>query len=468
MKKSISFLLILTMILSMLCIVPAVADGDEKQSGDFYYRVKKNGTAVITRYRYPSKKTDDVIAIAVPTLIGGYPVTEIGDRAFENSTTDRTYYLLGFPLDSQKISIYLPDGITSIGNFAFHNANFTEINIPDSVYEIGYGAFLYDNTNRYENGTVTINININHPYFALLDGMLYNKQRKELIACFLSPETDLNIPEGIVSIGDYALSYHIFSYRFSKETSNHWIQTPDVVFPSTLTSIGNHAFEESCFVITFASYYLDIGTRDVNFIFPNVKVIGENAFTSFSTSYPYDYHDFPTSSFSFPSLEEISTASFYRFYNRTGKLNFDGSSLRTIPDNAFLETSVDEISIDTKQIVSIGEGNPELGQLYKNASDFSPLLTSIPKGLRPTRNFPDTIKRIESQAYSTYKDGKYSSAKVSDVYLPSSLEYIAEDAFGTGSTFIVEPDSYALRWCKENGFGYKINGEKQDLDWLNN
>lgn len=48
------------------------------------------------------------------------------------------------------------------------------------------------------------------------------------------------------------------------------------------------------------------------------------------------------------------------------------------------------------------------------------------------------------------------------------LEYIAEDAFAIGSTFIVEPDSYALRWCKENGFGYKINGEKQDLDWLNN
>lgn len=47
MKKSISFLLILTMILSMLCIVPAAADGDKKQSGDFYYRVKRNGTAVI-------------------------------------------------------------------------------------------------------------------------------------------------------------------------------------------------------------------------------------------------------------------------------------------------------------------------------------------------------------------------------------------------------------------------------------
>ena len=54
MKKSISFLLILTMILSMLCIVPAAADGVKKQSGDFYYQVKRNGTAIITGYNFPA------------------------------------------------------------------------------------------------------------------------------------------------------------------------------------------------------------------------------------------------------------------------------------------------------------------------------------------------------------------------------------------------------------------------------
>lgn len=169
MKKSISFLLILTMILSMLCIVPAAADGDKKQSGDFYYRVKRNGTAVITGYNFPASAKN--LNIAVPITIGGYPVTEIGESAFSVSYSydNRKQY--------QNVSIYLPNGITSIGNFAFRGLDITELNIPDSVEEIGYGILF--GYSWFDSKSITLNISVNHPRFALIDGLLYNKQQKK-------------------------------------------------------------------------------------------------------------------------------------------------------------------------------------------------------------------------------------------------------------------------------------------------
>ena len=431
MKKSISFLLILTMILSMLCIVPAVADGDEKQSGDFSYRIKRNGTAVITGYNFPASAKN--LSIAVPITIDGYPVTEIGEEAFSVSYDNREQY--------QNVSIYLPDGITSIGNFAFRYLCVATLNIPDSVEEIGYGIF--SRGNRYYYSDTTLNISINHPYFALIDDLLYNKQQKKLIASTSSELRSLNIPEGIVSIGDYALAGTTL-YQ--------------VTFPSTLKAIGEHAFDDCYFE------YGDI-------IFTNVQTIGAFAFFNClidSSKEP---------KITFQSLEEIGECAFATNDNTSGAgcsalyVDFGDSPITIIQDYAFISfgyyyRQIHINKINLKSIVSVGKFNFLLGYRIESVSDFPPHLTSIPEGLNPSVNsLPNTVKRIESNAYVT-SSSDYD--KRTDFYFPSSLEYIAEDAFATGSTFIVEPDSYALRWCKENGFGYKINGEKQDLDWLNN
>ena len=435
MKKSISFLLILTMILSMLCIVPAVAAGDVKKSGDFSYRVKQDGTAVITDYDFPSKSSGE-LKITVPTLIDGYPVTEIGDIAF------------AYGPDGQEVRILLPDGITKIGNSAFRDLKLTALNIPDSVEEIGDGILT-------SSANTALNISMDHPHFALMNGLLYNKQQKKLIACTKSSLYTGNIPEGIVSIGN-----HVF----------YGTVIDNVAFPSSLKEIGTFAFE-------YCKFKGDT-------LFPNVQTLGRFAF---SNCRPFSEAD---CSISFKSLEEIVEHAFdfegysyrkkdplfggyYDEYSYIG-IDFGNSPITAIPDKvfahdkytAFWHEGFEIISINVKSIVSIGNGNNKLGSFFKSLSNFSPNLTSIPTGLNPSVNsLPNTVKRIESNAYVT---GSSDHGKRTDFYLPSSLEYIAEDAFATGSTFIVEPDSYALRWCKDNGFGYKINGEKQNLDWLNN
>lgn len=441
MKKHISFLLILTMILSMLCIVPAAADGDEKQSGDFSYRIKRNGTAVITGYRSPSLRFDDeLLSITIPAFIDGYPVTEIGESAFADlaSDVDPFYYLTS-------IRIYLPDGITAIDNFAFYGLSITELNIPDSVEEIGYGIVGWYES-RFQLGGLDISLNIsqNHPCFALIDGILYNKQRKEIIACCRRDLSNLVIPEGIVSIGDYA---------FVGNSIDASLQ-----FPASLKEIGSHSFENCNF--SYGDY-----------TFTNVQSVGAFAFFNWysSSMYPATFH--------FPSLKEIGESAFSSTSTTAGRyieihIDLGEAPITTIGDSAFACSApyystcrIIFESINLQSVVTIGKFNGSLGACFKDLSDFPPHLTSIPDGLNPSPNsLPNTVKRIESRAYITdsYND------KRTDFYLPSSLEYIAEDAFATGSTFIVELDSYALRWCKENGFGYKINGEKQDLDWLNN
>lgn len=71
------------------------------------------------------------------------------------------------------------------------------------------------------------------------------------------------------------------------------------------------------------------------------------------------------------------------------------------------------------------------------------------------------VERIETKAFA--------GCEVEEsIYLPSSLTYIALDAFDKEVTYVVEKGSYAERWVRDNAFTYTTNGEEQNLDWLNN
>ena len=185
-------------------------------------------------------------------------VTSIGDCAF---------YLC-----SSLTSISIPDSVTSIGDCAFSDCDsLTSITIPDFVTQIGVNPFVFCSSLK------SIFVSPDHPYFAVIDDVLFRKADKTLISY---PEgkasSTYTIPQGIISIGDGAFFDNsslksitipdsvisIGDYAFS------WCKSlTSITIPDSVTSIGDEAFS-SCSSLT-----------SVN-IPDSVTSIGDSAFYS--------------------------------------------------------------------------------------------------------------------------------------------------------------------------------------------
>ena len=136
--------------------------------------------------------------IVIPDTVrfGGHTfrVTEIADSAFYSSSIE---------------SIVLPQSITAIGTSAFSNSGIKQIIIPKSVTTIG--NMLFRNCASLESVT------INSPLTKIVQSMFYG----------CTALTDIDIPETVTAISDYAFSRSGLT---------------NITIPSTVTSIGKNAF----------------------------------------------------------------------------------------------------------------------------------------------------------------------------------------------------------------------------------
>ena len=122
-NKLTSILLSAIMIIGIFGVVPFSASA--AVSGSYEYSVKGDSTAKITRYIDNGSKT-----VTIPSTIGGYVSTEIGQRAFENRSSFN--------------AVTIPSSITSIGEFAFRGCTgLASVSIPNTVEKIGNCAFGY-------------------------------------------------------------------------------------------------------------------------------------------------------------------------------------------------------------------------------------------------------------------------------------------------------------------------------------
>ena len=168
--------------LLLLCLNPVVQAETESSfnKGDFTYVLKEDGTAMITAW---NNRTDTKVTI--PSELDGHPV--------------------------------------SVSNAFQYHSNLTDITIPDSITNIGKRPFL-----SCEN-LAAIHVSQDHPTFAVIDGILFEKPTKQLICCPPKREgKTYTIPKGIQSIADYAF------YRCSNLT--------EIMIPDTVTVIGSDAF----------------------------------------------------------------------------------------------------------------------------------------------------------------------------------------------------------------------------------
>ena len=160
-------------------------------------------------------------AIIIPTTLGGYTVTSIGDYAFRGCsgltsvTIGESVTSIGgvaFSNCSGLTSVTIPDSITSIGFYAFEGCSgLTSVTIPDSVTSISSGAFY----NCWSLTSVTIGDSVT----SIGDRAFYD----------CSGLTSVTIGSGVTSIGYFAFQ------GCSGLTS--------VTIPASVTSIGDDAFQ---------------------------------------------------------------------------------------------------------------------------------------------------------------------------------------------------------------------------------
>lgn len=144
-------------------------------------------------------------------------------------TSNPLYYAHNLYLNGELVTnLVIPNGVTSINNHAFYGCtSLTSVTVPDSVTRINMGAF--ENCSNLKNIYITdimawCNIEFEN-YYSIKPNPLYSAHN-----LYLNGElvTNLVIPDGVVSVNNYAF------YYCTGLTS--------ITIPDSVTSIDNNAF----------------------------------------------------------------------------------------------------------------------------------------------------------------------------------------------------------------------------------
>lgn len=502
-----TFLFALSMLLSSSCVI---ANAESIQvDGAYSYRLKGNGTAIIVDFEWQAEQSD----IYIPSMIAGYSVTAIDDEAFAD----------GKNVTNKPVVVVLPNTIATIGNKAFYNSPVSAINIPSSVQSIGEGAFAYCNISYFS-------VEPGHEYFASIEGVLYNKKGKSLIAYPQNSAKTISVPEGILSIGDWAFA-GVTIGSFEYEESDDALQFTDIL-PKTIKEIGDYAFIDSTI------YYGQSNNKTVYLLPDSVVAIGPHAFerSAFSKAYYRDqapkniviganvtqfgnyafanckWYDGNEFNLYLNSLNSIDVIGEYAFADSiigsdigTIEIVFP-TRVGTIGAHAFESTYTINASIwiECAEILDYAFYNTVIysekviGEYYQEVpTKLIVPCVSVPIGegafAMAENNYTNTITQIvlhdglECIGDSAFKglhflqnivfpntlksigDSVFVDCdNLVDVTLPSSLSKIGDTAFmRTKIIAYVEEGSYPALWASENGYSYRYTSS-DSLDWLNN
>ena len=257
--------------------------------------------------------------------------------------------------ESKVTKITLPEGLTSIEYSAFSNCtNLTELNIPKGVTEFNKDMF-------WKTALKSLTFPEDSPYISE-NGIVYNKDKTELLFAIGDIKGKLVIPEGVTSIGKSAFEL---------------IDTiSEVEFPKSLVSIGDSAFLACS------------GIRSI--IIPeNVTSIGDFVFESTHITKIYiestKIKDIGMFAFSAYAQSTVITVKSEEIASLIRDSLWDADSATII-----VEKPVDPVTVD-KSAVTLYTGN------YKNTTTVKATLNGITGKIKWTTS---------NKAVATVKNGK--------------------------------------------------------------
>lgn len=163
--------------------------------------------------------------------------------------------------------LQLSENLKEIGEYAFYGNELTELTLPDALESIGafcfsefiqkihIGAALKDLTNlelEYNKALIEITVSPESNTFSAEDGILYNKDKSELIIypC-LKEDESIMIKDSVTAISDYAFSgaYNLKQVSFGKgiekigaEAFADCCSIEYIYLPNTIKEVGYSAF----------------------------------------------------------------------------------------------------------------------------------------------------------------------------------------------------------------------------------
>ena len=182
--------------------------------------------------------------------------------------------LIFFP--AQKKGTYsIPDGTTTIGNYAFEGSALTgDLIIPEGVKIIGNSAFIncYSITglslpstlenleNRafaYCKNMTSISVDDSNMNYKSIEGVLFSKNEESLISYPAAKAGTYTIPESVIIIEEYAFASGILTgvsipdnvTTIGNAAFVNCSNISEITIPTSVTTIGNQAFT-SCYKLT--------------------------------------------------------------------------------------------------------------------------------------------------------------------------------------------------------------------------